>query len=314
MSEINRYTESSLDERMRYAQTIASAGALIPTGLFENGAPSPGKVLLVMETGAMLGIHPVAALQGVHVIEGKATLSPALMSAVVRRAGHVLRVETLGSVADATFTATATLIRNDDPDHPFVVSWNLERAKRAGLAGKGPWNKYFEAMAKARAISEVCREGATDALMGVGYVPEELGADVTEAGEIVSSSVQSHTAEPIIHAPVVSAVSPSIPLDARRDSSRDWRAEADEAMSADLVLDIFSACRDAGDLDIMTEHDGKEVQMRVYLRKLGERLRVVEERERADVSVDAEVVSQPALALDASIDADTGELLDDELI
>lgn len=179
------YAASPLEMRMQYAGTLAHAGDLIPMGLRTQNAPSQGKILLVLETGAMLGIHPVAALQGVHIIEGKATISPALMSAVVRRAGHMLRV-TLEGRKD-TAKATATLIRKDDPDHPFVVVWDKERAQTAGLWGgtKGAWAKYPEAMLKARAISEVCREGATDVLMGVGYVPEEMGAEVNEEGEII---------------------------------------------------------------------------------------------------------------------------------
>jgi hypothetical protein len=40
-------------------------------------------------------------------------------------------------------------------------------------------------MCKARAISEVVREGAEDVLMGVSYTPEEMGSLVTDSGEMV---------------------------------------------------------------------------------------------------------------------------------
>lgn len=200
------YETASLNDRRAYAQTLASGGDLIPKGLWaqvRNGdgsvgasAPSPGKVLLVMETGAMLGLHPIAALQGVHIIEGKATLSPALMSAVVRKAGHRLRVTTSGSIAEGTFEATAELTRSDDPDFTYRASWTIQRAERAGLANKDVWKKYGEAMCKARAISEVCREGAEDALMGVHYTPEELSADVTEGGEAIGIPTLEPEPEP----------------------------------------------------------------------------------------------------------------------
>src|SRR5690606_3978016 len=72
--------------------------------------------------------------------------------------------------------------------------WTMERAERAGLAGKDVWKKYGEAMCKARAISEVCREGAEDALMGVHYTPEELSVEVTEGGEAIA--VPEAAAEP----------------------------------------------------------------------------------------------------------------------
>lgn len=200
------YEAATLTERQSYANTLAAGGDLIPRGLHSitrrpdgsagPAAPSPGKVLLVMETGAMLGLHPIAALQGVHIIEGKATLSPALMSAVVRKAGHRLRVSTDGDVAAGTFTATAELVRSDDPDFTYRATWTVDRATRAGLASKDVWKKYPEAMCKARAISEVCREGAEDALMGVHYTPEELSADVGEGGEAVGIPVAEPDPEP----------------------------------------------------------------------------------------------------------------------
>lgn len=333
------YTGAPLDQRMTYARTLASASDLIPTGLHDKGmkqlengvwvadgtsTPNPGKVLLVMETGAMLGIHPVAALQGVHIIEGKATISPALMSAVVRRAGHQLRVETRGSVADQTFEATATLVRKDDPDHPFIATWNRERAQRADLLSKKPWQRYFEAMCKARAISEVCREGATDALMGVGYVPEELGADVTEEGEIIATPVRPSktTAQPPTtqqSQPTPNASEPSAqppqqrnqekPITQQRKAGeRDWRAEADATQSADRVLAIFNECRDAGQLGQTTEVNGEQVQLRVYLRKRGETLRAAEvAKQQPDEGevVEGEIVDDgPAGVLDDSIDVD----------
>jgi len=219
--EMTMYSDSPLAVRKDYAQTIATAGQLVPSGLRDGNNPNPGKVLLVMETGAMLGIHPIAALQGVHIIEGKATLSPALMSAVVRKAGHKLRVSTVGTIAGGDFVATATLIRQDDPDFVYTASWTMDRATRAGLANKDVWKKYGEAMCKARAISEVCREGAEDALMGVHYTPEEMDAQVTEAGD----------------ADVIAEVEPSA----------DWPAIIAAAQSKDDLIKVREQAEEAGE-------------------------------------------------------------------
>lgn len=213
-TDIQPYAAQTLDERMRYAQTIASAGDLIPTALHDKGmkqldngtwvpdgttTPNYGKVLLVMETGAMLGMHPIAALSGIYVIEGKPSASAGTMQAVVRQAGHKLRVTTTGSWDDGSFEAKADLIRSDDPDFTFSATWTKARAQRANLLGKGTWKAYPEMMAKARAVSEVIREGAEDAMHGVHYTPEELGANVSEAGEpIIDGEVIEDTpaAEP----------------------------------------------------------------------------------------------------------------------
>lgn len=201
-TEIEAYASASLPDRWNYAQAMASAGELVPKGMRTNNVPDAGKIFFTFETGSMLNIHPVAAIQGVNVIEGQPTLSPALMSAVIRRAGHLIRVTTEGQLADLSLSATAVLVRKDDPDHPFTVTWTIERARRAGLlqvvsgavqarsrsGHAGPWEKYTEAMLKARAISEVCREGGTDALMGAVYVPEELGGEVNELGEMIAEA------------------------------------------------------------------------------------------------------------------------------
>jgi hypothetical protein len=92
--------------------------------------------------------------------------------------------------------------------------WDWERAERAGLTGKDVWKKYFEAMAKSRAISEVMKEGAEDVLMGNVYTAEELGAEVNESGEVIEDAVivddedhattveSERTPDPIDEAPV----------------------------------------------------------------------------------------------------------------
>lgn len=218
-TEVEIYSAAPLPDRWNYAQAMATAGSLVPKGMQTGGQPDPGKIFFTFETGAMLGIHPVAAIQGVNVIEGKPTLSPELMSAVVRRAGHKLRVSVSGDLKDLSLQATAQIIRHDDPDFTFEAVWTIEKARQAGLLGvvngevrarseRGtplPWEKYTAAMLKARAISEVCREGATEALMGVSYVPEELGATVNEAGEIVQLEEGGYGVQPETRRPAPSA-------------------------------------------------------------------------------------------------------------
>ena len=228
--EVTQYEAAGLDEKMRYVQTISSAGSLIPTGLHEKGQPSPGKVLLVMETGAMLGIHPMAALGGVHIIEGKASISPGLMSGLVRKAGHKLRVTTTGTIKAGDFAATASLTRADDADFTFSATWTMDRAQRAGLANKAVWKSYGEAMCKARAIGEVVREGAEDVLMGVSYTPEEMGALVDDAGEL--QSIPDTDAEPAEDWPkLVAAATTTAKLMVIRD-----RASAADQYTANRAL------------------------------------------------------------------------------
>jgi hypothetical protein len=157
------------------------------------------------EYGAMLRLPVIAAAVGIHVIKGKPSCSVALMSALVTSKGHKIRTTLTGTVAAGDIKARTVLIRADDPGFEHVSEWDLDRAVRAELIdelrvtqdGKtlvwsrtekgeaSSWQKWTEAMLKARTKSEACRDGAEDALFGLHYTPEELGADVDESGEPV---------------------------------------------------------------------------------------------------------------------------------
>lgn len=155
-----------LVDRLRYAEALAQA-SLLPQAYRKQ----PANVLLAMEYGAALGLSPLHAIQGVHIIDGKPTASAQLIAALVRRAGHRLRVE-----GDDT-RAVVEVRRSDDPDYAFRSEWTLDRAKQAGLLGKGTWKQYPAAMLKARAITEAARDACPEALAGIAYTAEELGAD-----------------------------------------------------------------------------------------------------------------------------------------
>jgi len=213
---------STLTERMTYAKALATADLLPPA--YRN---KPGNVLLAVEHGQALGISPMTAIQGVHIIQGKPTLSADLMAALVRRAGHRLRVS-----VDAVPSATAQLIRSDDPDWTFEATWDMARAEAAGLLGKDTWRQHPTAMLKARAISEVIREGASEVLHGLIYTPEELGgeepaegADVTEA-PAAPQNVNTETGE--IHEAEVVEDGPAPQADGGEPVSHVADAAADE--------------------------------------------------------------------------------------
>lgn len=180
------YDAADLSERKAWAASLASAGELLPQNYWTKpvmgpsgmipAAPSPGKVLFMLETAAMLGIPPMAGLTSIHIIEGKPTLSASLWASLVREAGHRLRVWVEGE--GETLKAVAELVRKDDPDFTFRVEWSHDDARKADLLGKGNWKKYERAMLKSRAITEVVREGAPEVGMGAAYSPEELRPDL----------------------------------------------------------------------------------------------------------------------------------------
>jgi hypothetical protein len=151
-----------------YAERLAAA-ELLPPALRKK----PANVLLVLEYGRALGLPPAAAIQQVAVVDGRPQISATLAATLARRAGHRLRV-----TADDDH-AVAQLVRHDDPDHTFEVAWDVARAERAGLAGRGAWKQYPRQMLTARATLEVVRVGAPEVLVGLHGV-EEL-ADTLDA-------------------------------------------------------------------------------------------------------------------------------------
>lgn len=161
-----RHDDTSLPAKIEWAKTMAVA-SLLPREYQGN----PGNLLYAIEYADSLGIDRINAITSIHVINGKPSASADLIASLVRRAGHKLRI-----TGDETH-AVAQIVRSDDPDFTFEARWDVKKATAAGLWGKGNWRNYPGAMLRARAITEVARSGASDALYGVIYTPEELGAD-----------------------------------------------------------------------------------------------------------------------------------------
>ena len=168
---------ATLPQKIEYARFLAKSG-LLPASFREH----PENVLYAYEYGEMLGLPPIAAITGIHVIEGKPSISAGLISALVRRAGHRIRVQATGTGADAR--ARCQIVRADDPGFTYSATWDMERAKQAGLLGKTNWVRYPEAMLKARAVSECARDACQEVLLGIRYTPDELGAD-DDGGELL---------------------------------------------------------------------------------------------------------------------------------
>lgn len=177
------------EENQTWAVTASKGGVMLPKH-FQN---NPGSLFIAAELADSLGIHRASVLSDIYVVEGKPTLSSTLMASQVRRAGHKLRVEKRDGAVKAT------LIRKDDPDFEFTSVWTMERAQKAGLANKGVWKSYPEAMMRSRAISEVVREGASEVLSGVNYAPEDFdtrpGDKATTAAPATAETVDDILAD-----------------------------------------------------------------------------------------------------------------------
>jgi len=176
---------ATLHGRMEYAKALATSN-LLPQAYQKQ----PANILVAIEYGEALGLAPMVAIQQISVIQGKPTMSAQLMGALVRQAGHRLRI----AVDEKTKSVVAELTRSDDPDFTFRSVWSMDRAQAAGLSGKGgSWKTYPLAMLKARAITEVCRDGCPEVLAGVAYTPEEL--EPTSPATVSTAHLVAHTSD-----------------------------------------------------------------------------------------------------------------------
>lgn len=176
----------TLQDRLDYAHALASS-ELLPRH-YQN---KPANVLVAIEWGQAIGLHPLTSINGLVIIDGTPTARASLVAALVQRAGHRIRTES------SETEATTTIIRSDDPEHAHTAHWTIPKAAQAGLCSivngrprqrdkngrPMPWERYPEAMLIARSVTEAARKGAQDALYGLIYTPEELGAIVTESGD-----------------------------------------------------------------------------------------------------------------------------------
>ena len=163
-------SEEEMRRDLAEADIYAQAGALVPSQMRGNA----GDMYILMQIAKHLNVPVISVLRGFSFIgdkDVKPTMTAQFMAGLVRNAGHTLREQW-----DAeTSTATAVIIRKDDPQFEHVAVWDEEKARVAGLWESTPtWVQYPKAMLMARATSEVCRQAVSEVLMGFSYVPEEF--------------------------------------------------------------------------------------------------------------------------------------------
>lgn len=290
---VRREPTASLPEKMEWARALASSN-LLPRQYQNN----PGNLLFAVEYADALGVSRINAITSIHVIEGKPSASADLIASLVRRAGHKLRV-----LGDDTY-AEAQLIRIDDPEFTYTARWDIPKARLAGLTGKNVWKAYPGAMLRSRAITEVARMGASDALFGVIYTPEELGAEVDPEGDVVHNVTTMRPGAGADRAREALGVTDE-PAAAASTPADDGITDAQVKKMATVMGKVGLNDRDSA-LAYVADVIGRTVQSRNDLTK-DEASKVIDalERDVAADTVDAEIVpSTPESGTTSDLDPD----------
>lgn len=179
----------TFNEQMRFAEVVSQAKGMLPRAYEGN----PANVLVAIQYGASLGIEPMAALQNIDVIQGTPTLSAKAVAAMVRANGHKLWM----SEDEQNMSATCTIVRNDDKEHPVTVTRDKAWAQRMGLLTKDNYKKQPTTMLMWRAVTACANRACPELFLGLGgaYTADELH-DMDDMAPVEATVVEDDDAWP----------------------------------------------------------------------------------------------------------------------
>jgi len=152
-------------------------------------AHRPGEVTGAILTGMELGVPIMWALNNIDLIDGSPAIRAKGLRALALRHGHEMWTE------ETTSTRAIVCGRRKGTARVERSTWTMDRAKKAGLAGKKTWLAYPNDMLLNRATAEVVRLIAPDALIGVSHTIDEMGGDETP-GPLLASAEEREEASP----------------------------------------------------------------------------------------------------------------------
>ena len=137
-----------------------------------RGIGDKAGVMMIMLAARELQIPPMQALNGgINIINGKVEISARMMSALIRKAGHIIKIK---ESTDANCTLQGKRVDTGEIEE---VSFSLLDAQKGGLVKQGGgWTKFPKDMCFARALSRLARQLFSD-VVGIGYVEGEIKAN-----------------------------------------------------------------------------------------------------------------------------------------
>ena len=199
----------TLEELTGIARLLAASGYFDAKGASEIAI---AQVATKIMAGREMGLGPFAAVQGIHVIQGRPALSANLIAAAIKSSPkYDYRVPEL--------TAEACEIEIFERVGGKLESLGKSKFTAADARAAGTQNmaKFARNMLFARAISNAARWYCPDLFSGNAvYVPEELGAVVDGEGNVIElqgATKQLASAPAAPAAPASASTAPAAPVD-----------------------------------------------------------------------------------------------------
>lgn len=156
-----------------------TATMLVKTGFLPGAIKTAEQAIAIILTGRELGIGTMAALNTINVIQGKPTVSPQLMLALIERSGELDDIQIEPHNGNAI---RCTMKRKGRSPH--TEYFGDAEATAMQLNSKDNYKKQAQTMYRWRAVAACARVVFPDVILGL-YSPDEMGADVNEDGELL---------------------------------------------------------------------------------------------------------------------------------
>lgn len=149
---------------IREMTSLMAKSKMLPSSLQNK----PYDIFVILQMGIELGLKPMQALNGINVIQGKPTIAPQTMLALIyqRIPAAYVKFYKKGENYCCDMARSKT-------DEIYTAEWGEEKARSMQLISKDNWKKQFENMCKWRCISEAARVVFPDVIQGF-YTPEEM--------------------------------------------------------------------------------------------------------------------------------------------
>ncbi|MEO0559408.1 MAG: hypothetical protein AAF170_14625 [Bacteroidota bacterium] len=158
-------------------EVVRIAGAFAKSGMFPDVRTAQQAVVKIL-AGREMGFPPIASMNGVHVVKGKATLGATLIAAAIKQ--HPRYDFRVAEISDQRVQIDFFERQPDGSLEKIGESvFTAADAKRAGTQNMG---KFPRNMLHARALTNGCRWFCPDVFGGPVYTPDEMGAATDEEG------------------------------------------------------------------------------------------------------------------------------------
>jgi hypothetical protein len=213
------------NEVVPFQQMERMALAVTNSKLF--GCKTKDEALALMLLAQAENVHPMTAVRDFHLIQGRPAMKAEAMLGRFQQAGGKIQWHVLSDTkAEASFSHPTAC------PEPVRIDWTIERAQKAGLAGRDIWKNYARAMLRSRCISEGVRSTLPAVLNGA-YSPEE--------------AMHIETVEPMSQAEVIESFGKSLPNDMAEEAINLISAAQDERALRAAFGSAYMRAKEVGD-------------------------------------------------------------------